>query len=50
MTSLNKEEFKESRKDDRTKIQASQQSKMVEQRQKESSAIDFEDEEDWFMN
>jgi uncharacterized protein (DUF2132 family) len=50
MTSLDKEQFKEDRKDLRTSKQATQQSKMVEQRQKESSAIDFEAEDDWFMN
>lgn len=39
---MGKEKFKEDRKDDRTKLQASQQSKMVEQRAKDGSAIDFE--------
>jgi hypothetical protein len=49
MTSLDKEEFKESRKDDRTKIQASQQSKM-KQANENDEPIDFEAEEDWFMS
>ncbi|MEN9655110.1 MAG: Cellulophaga phage phi46:3 [Bacteroidota bacterium] len=49
MTSLEKEQFKEDRKDDRTKLQASQQSKMVDQRQKNGQPIDFEKEEKWFV-
>lgn len=40
----NKEKFKEDRKDQRTEKQASQQSKMVEQRNKDGEAIDFENE------
>jgi hypothetical protein len=38
----NKEGFKEDRKDNRTKIQASQQSQLIEQRQKNTGAKDFE--------
>lgn len=38
------EDFKENRKDDRTKIQASQQSKIVDQRQKGYGPIEFDDE------
>ena len=34
------------RKDKRTKIQATQQSKMIKQRAKDEDAIDFEDDED----
>jgi hypothetical protein len=37
-----KEGFKEDRKDNRTKIQASQQSQLIEQRQKNTGAKDFE--------
>jgi hypothetical protein len=37
-----KESFKEDRKDDRTKIQASQQSQLIEQRQKNTGPKDFE--------
>jgi Mg-chelatase subunit ChlI len=37
---------KERAKDDRTKIQATQQSKLIEQRQKDLPAMDFESEED----
>ena len=37
-----KESFKEDRKDDRTKIQASQQSQLIEQRQKNTGPRDFE--------
>jgi len=36
------ETYKEDRKDDRTKLQASQQSKLLEQRNNDSGAIDFE--------
>lgn len=50
MSSMQKEEFKEDRKDSRTKIQAGQQSKMVEQRQKENPSIDFEAEDNWFKD
>ncbi len=39
---LNK--FKEDRKDDRTNIQADQQSKMIDQRQRDSGAVDFKTE------
>jgi hypothetical protein len=38
----NKESYKEDRKDDRTKIQASQQSKLIEQRQRGSGSQEFE--------
>lgn len=34
--------FKEDRKDDRTKLQAGQQSKLIDQRQKDKEPIDFE--------
>jgi len=37
---------KEKAKDDRTKIQATQQSKLIEQRQKDLPAMNFESEED----
>jgi Mg-chelatase subunit ChlI len=37
---------KERAKDDRTKIQATQQSKLIEQRQKDLPAMDFESQED----
>jgi hypothetical protein len=37
---------KEKAKDDRTKIQATQQSKLIEQRQKDLPAMDFESDED----
>ena len=38
----NKESYKEDRKDDRTKIQASQQSKLIDQRQRGGSPQEFE--------
>lgn len=41
-TQMGKENFKEDRKDKRTRIQANQQSKMIEQRNNNSMAIDFE--------
>ena len=41
-----KEKDKEDRKDERTKIQASQQSKLVDQRQNQTGAINFESSED----
>ena len=41
-----KEQMKEDRKDDRTKIQATQQSKMIEQRKKDLPAMSFESNED----
>lgn len=41
---INETQFKEDRKDDRTKIQATQQSKMVDQRNKDGMPIDFENE------
>lgn len=37
------EDFKENRKDERTKIQASQQSKLIDQRLKNNEPIDFEE-------
>ena len=37
-----KEQYKEDRKDERTRIQASQQSKMIEQRKKDLPAEKFE--------
>jgi hypothetical protein len=41
-----KETMKEDRKDERTKLQATQQSKMIEQRKKDMSSINFESNED----
>lgn len=41
---FNLDKFKEDRKDQRTKIQATQQSKTVDQREKNSGPIDFENE------
>jgi hypothetical protein len=41
-----KETMKEDRKDERTKLQATQQSKMIEQRKKDMSSINFESSED----
>lgn len=41
-----KEQEREDRKDKRTKIQATQQSKMIDQRNKGEGAIDFEEEDD----
>ena len=38
----NKEKYKEDRKDDRTKIQASQQSELIEQRKNNTPPKDFE--------
>ena len=38
----NKDEYKENRKDERTRIQASQQSEMIEQRKKDLPAKQFE--------
>ena len=37
------ESFKEDRKDDRTKIQASQQSKLIDQRKKDSGPVSFQE-------
>ena len=48
MASLSKEEFKEDRKDDRTKIQATQQSEILDQRNKDKEPIDFENKGNWF--
>lgn len=48
-----REKYKEDRKDDRTKKQATQQSKMIEQRKKDLPATDFEtdtSEQDIFAN
>ena len=41
-----KEKFKEDRKDERTKIQATQQSALIDQRQKESPPKNFKTEEE----
>jgi hypothetical protein len=41
-----RETYKEDRKDERTKLQASQQSKMVQQRQSGTPPVDFESNED----
>jgi hypothetical protein len=41
-----REVYKEDRKDERTKLQASQQSKMVQQRQQGTPPVDFESNED----
>jgi hypothetical protein len=38
--------MKEDRKDERTKLQATQQSKMIEQRKKDLPAVSFESNED----
>jgi hypothetical protein len=48
LASLSKEEFKEDRKDDRTKLQATQQSEIVDQRNKDKDPIDFENKGNWF--
>ena len=48
MASLSKEEFKEDRKDQRTEKQATQQSEIVDQRNKDKDPIDFENKNDWF--
>ena len=42
-----KEQFKEDRKDDRTKIQANQQSAMIDQRKNDTGPIDFEQDDDF---
>ena len=42
-----KEQFKEDRKDDRTKIQANQQSAMIDQRKNDTGPIDFKDDDDF---
>ncbi len=49
MSKVSMEDFKESRKDDRTRLQAGQQSKLINQRQKDTAPIDFEAEENWMM-
>jgi hypothetical protein len=48
MSSLSKEEYREDRKNERTKIQATQQSKMIDQRNKDKDPIDFENKTNWF--
>ena len=48
MASLSKEEFKEDRKDKRTEKQATQQSEIVDQRNKDKDPIDFENKNNWF--
>jgi hypothetical protein len=42
-----KDQFKEDRKDERTRIEASQQSKLIDQRQNGTAPTDFNDQEDW---
>ena len=42
-SNLNMNKFREDRKDDRTKIQAGQQSKLIDQRAKDKEPLDFED-------
>lgn len=42
LSKIQTENFKEDRKDDRSKLQATQQSKMLEQRNSKGGAIDFE--------
>jgi hypothetical protein len=42
-----KEQFKEDRKDDRTKLQANQQSAMIDQRKNDTGPIDFKDDDDF---
>jgi hypothetical protein len=46
MTLNQKEQEREDRKDKRTKLQATQQSKMIAQRKKDGEAIDFEDDDE----
>ena len=41
-----KETLREDRKDERTKLQATQQSKLIEQRTKDTPSINFESNED----
>jgi hypothetical protein len=41
-SNLNMNKFREDRKDDRTKIQAGQQSKLIDQRSKDKEPLDFE--------
>lgn len=43
------EEYKEDRKDQRTEKQASQQSEILDQRNKDKEPIDFENKTDWFQ-
>jgi hypothetical protein len=43
---MDKEAAKEDRKDERTKLQATQQSKMIEQRKNNATSINFESGED----
>lgn len=43
-------EYKEVAKDERTKLQATQQSKMIDQRKGEKPAIDFKNEDDFEVN
>lgn len=45
-SAIGKEEYKENRKDERTKLQATQQSKILDQRNKDTDPIDFENEVD----
>ena len=42
-----KEQFKEDRKDERTKLQANQQSAMIDQRKNDTGPIDFKEEDDF---
>jgi len=48
MASLSKEEYKEDRKDKRTEKQATQQSEILDQRNKDKDPIDFENKNNWF--
>jgi hypothetical protein len=45
-----KEQFKEDRKDERTKIQANQQSAMIDQRKNNTGPIDFKEEDDFLSS
>lgn len=51
-TKLTDDKMKEDRKDDRTKLQASQQSQLIDQRQKDKQPIDFQNMDDFteFLN
>lgn len=49
MTKMENEEFKETRKDLRTEKQATQQSKMIKQRETNGEPTDFEEEENWYL-
>jgi len=50
MTSLEKEQFKESEKLKRLKVQGTQDSKKIKQREVNGEPIDFEEEDNWFVD